>query len=231
MALIRYAEGQQRSGNLGATVYSHNRYGAYLRPRTVPVNPNTKRQVDARNRVKTLTVRWQNVLTQSQRDAWDLYGANVPMPGRMGTERRLTGLNHYVRTNTIAMQANLAIIDDAPVIFTLAGPENTLGGSSSEATQQLTLSYDDTAVWADEDGAAQLFYQGRLVNSGIKFFGGPYRYIGVVLGNSATPPTSPEVLTSAWPFAANQRQWVRSRIMRADGRLSGPALASFLASA
>ena len=60
MALIRYAEGQQRSGSIGASVYSHNRYGAYIRARSVPVNPNTDRQVAIRNAIRALTIAWGN---------------------------------------------------------------------------------------------------------------------------------------------------------------------------
>lgn len=228
MALVRLPEGQQRSGNQGGIVWSHNRFGPYIRPRSIPVNPNTQRQVDARLRVKILSVRWNNILTQIQRDAWDLYGRNVPVPGRFGTERTLTGMNMYVRSNTAVMQAGLTIVDDAPIVFTLGSPEGSLTATGSTATQQVSCAYDDGQAWVNEDGGAESFYQGRPVNAGIKFFGGPYRHIGSVLGDSTTPPTSPELLASAWPFAAGQRGWLYSRIMRADGRLSAVAEYNFL---
>lgn len=77
MTLIRFAEGQQRSGSIGATVHSHNRFGQYIRARSVPVNPNTARQVIARNAARSIMIAWQNTLTQDQRDAWNVYAANL----------------------------------------------------------------------------------------------------------------------------------------------------------
>jgi hypothetical protein len=218
MALIRYAEGQQRSGSIGATVYSHNRYGAYIRPRTVPVNPNTDRQVAVRNAMRALTIHWNNTLTTTQRDAWKVYGDVVTWYNKFGDPVNLTGLAHYIRSNTISLALGKARIDDAPVIFNLAAAELALAATASEATQQITISYDDTEVWATEAGAYQFFYMGIPQNFGKAFFNGPYRYVN--LADGATPAVSPGVFAAPFPIAAAQRLWIRSRIMRADGRLS-----------
>lgn len=228
MALIRFAEGQQRSGSIGATVYSHNRYGQYIRARSIPVNPQTERQVAARNRLRALASAWQNILTQTQRDAWDLYADNVPWVSGLSESIHLTGLNMYVRTNAIATAAGLARIDAAPTNFTLAVAEQTLSATASEATQQLTIAYDDTAPWDNETGACEAFYMGSPQNSGITFFNGPWRNCGFVLGVTGVPVVSPFVATSQYPIADGQRLFVYSRVMRADGRLSGRARTSFL---
>lgn len=229
MALIRYAEGQQRSGSTGATVYSHNRFGAYIRARSIPVNPNTDRQVAVRNAVRSLTIAWQNTLTQAQRDAWDVYGANVSWTNKFGDSVNLTGLNHYIRTNTVMVSLGFARTDVAPGIFNLGTAELALGCTASEATQILTLTFDDTAVWATEVGAFQHFYLGLPQNAAIKFFGGPHRYIVSAAG--VVPAVSPLPATAPFPIVEGQRLWVRSRIMRADGRLSEFAQLNFLCAA
>lgn len=229
MALIRFAEGQQRSGSIGGTVYSHNRFGAYIRPRTIPVNPSTERQVDIRNAARALSIAWQNTLTQGQRDAWDVYAANVGWQNQLGEAVNLTGLNHYIRSNTVMVSLGFARTDAAPVIFNLATAELALTCTASEATQQLTIAFDDTAVWANEPGAFQHFYMGLPQNGGIKFFAGPYKYI--VSGAGVVPAVSPIVATTPFPFAAGQRIWIRSRIMRADARLSEFAQFDFLGAA
>lgn len=230
MALIRFAEGQQRSGSIGATVYSHNRYGAYVRARSIPVNPNTDAQVAARNRVRDLTIHWQNTLTQVQRDAWDLYAQNVPWLNKLGDSILLTGLAMYVRSNTIVLQAGLTRVDAAPTIFNLASAEQSLGASAAAATQQLSVTFDDTAAWCSEDGASQLLFMGAPQNAARTFFGGPYKYLTQIDGDSLTPPTSPvAAIPTVWPFGAGQRIWVQSRILRADGRLSQLAQVNFLA--
>lgn len=233
MALVVLPEGTQISGSIGGTTWSHNRYGAYKRNRSVPVNPNTDRQIEIRNIVRGLTIAWQNVLTQLQRDAWNLYGKNVAWVNHLGQTVHLTGLNHYVRSNTPRLQANLGLVrvDDAPVIFNIAVAEQDLGCSASEAAQQLTFTYDDTAAWTTEVGGFQIFFMGRPQNGSIKFFGGPWRKIGQQLGQDAPngEPESPNPQGTAWPFAQGQRIWARTRIGRADGRLSEFAQVNFLA--
>lgn len=229
MTLIRYAEGQQRSGSIGATVHSHNRFGQYIRSRSVPVNPNTTRQVAIRNATRSIAIAWQNTLTQAQRDAWNVYGANVSWTNKLGDAVNLTGLNHYIRSNAESVALGFGRIDVAPVIFTLAAAELVLGCTASEATQQLSITFDDTAFWASEAGSFQHFYMGIPQNSGIGFFGGPYKYVASVAGVS--PAVSPKLATAPFPFAEGQRIWLRSRIMRADGRLSEFAEFNFLGAA
>lgn len=226
MALIRFAEGQQRSGSSGGTVFSHNRFGAYIRPRTIPVNPNTALQVRARNSARALSIAWENVLTQGERDAWNTYAANLVWQNRLGDPVHLTGLNHYIRSNAVNVSLGFGRIDAAPVIFTLAAAELNLGCTGSEATQQLSITFDDTAPWANEVGAFTHWYMGLPQNSGIKFFAGPYKYIVSAAG--ITPAVSPVAATAPFPFADGQRIWIRQRIMRADGRLSQFAVHDFL---
>ena len=106
--------------------------------------------------------------------------------------------------------------------------------SASEATQQLTCTFDDTAAWCALGDAAQLLYVGRPVNPGVKYFGGPYRLLAVIEGDSGgSPPTSPVAAldTPDWPFVEGQRLWVRTRITLPDGRLSEFAQTNFLAAA
>ncbi len=230
MALVVLPEGTQISGSIGGTTWSHNRFGAYKRNRSIPVNPNTPRQVAVRNRVRALAIAWENTLTQAQRDAWKLYASNVPWVNKLGQSVFLTGLNMYVRSNTIILGAGVTRVDDAPTIFTLATAELGLDATASEATQLITISFDVAAAWVPEAGAAQAMFAGAPQNAGIVFFGGPYRLVGNVLG-AVIPPTSPVTFTSGFPFAAGQRMWVKTRIFRADGRLSEPTLVNFLAAA
>lgn len=231
--LIRYAEGQQRSGRLGATIASRNRYGAYLRAGTVPVNPSTDRQVAVRGYLQSLAINWNNALTQLQRDAWEVYASNVSWRNRLGEMVHLTGLAHYIRSNSPRLLVGLARVDAAPAIQTIAIAEQELVVSGSEATQQFSVAYDDTQDWCDEDGGFQAIYIGLPQNAGIKFFGGPWRYAATILGDAITPPTSPEasIDTPNWPFAEGQRIWTKTRIGRADGRLSEFAQDDFLAGA
>lgn len=231
MALVVLPEGTQISGSIGGTTWSRNRYGAYKRSRSVPVNPNTERQVVIRNATRSLAIGWANSLTESKRNSWEHYASNVAWKNRLGQSVFLTGSAMYVRSNVPRLQAGLARVDDAPIVFDLAPAELALVVTATEAAQTLSAAYDATAAWANEDDSAQLFYVGRPVNPGIKFFGGPYRFAGKVDGDGITPPTSPEVLASPWTIAEGQRIWVRTRVTLADGRLSEFAEVNFLAAA
>lgn len=220
MALIRYAEGQQRSGSIGGSVYSRNRFGAYIRARSIPVNPNTDRQVAVRNAVRALAIGWQTILTQAERDAWAVYAANVTWKNRLSQDVKLTALNQYVRSNTPLLVGAFARIDAAPTIMDLAQAEQSLSAIASEATQLITVTVDVAAPWAIEDNGHEFIYTGLPQNSGVKFFGGPYRYAFVINGQVAVPPVGPFPFASPFPIAEGQRIWIRTRVARADARLS-----------
>jgi hypothetical protein len=229
MALVVLPEGQQRSGKQGGIVWSHNAGGPYVRNRSIPTNPNTDRQVAVRNAVRTLAIAWDQTLTQVQRDAWDLYGANVSWTNRLGQTITLTGLNHYIRSNTFRLISIIARVDAAPIDFELAIAEANLSATASEATQDLTIDGDPAGLWIGEAGAWQAYYMGRPQNASRKFYGGPWRLLTVVPG--AGPPPFPVVIATQFPLADGQRIWLRSRVARGDGRLSEFAQVNFLAAA
>lgn len=227
--LIVLPGGTQMSGSEGGDTYSHNRFGAYRRSRSVPVNPNTDRQVAVRNAVRSLTIAWANTLTQVQRDAWDAYAATVTWLNHLGQSVHLTGLNHFVRSNTPRVQNAIARIDAAPAPGSgIATAELELSATASAATQDITIDGDAGGAWIEPDGW-QFFSMGLPQGPSINFFGGPWRQLTAVPG--AGPPPFPVVIATAWPFLEGNRLWVRSRIARGDGRLSEFAQVNFLGAA
>lgn len=210
----------QGSGSLGGLTLSHNKGGYYFRARTIPTNPGTPYQSEVRQSMADLTSRWNNVLTPEQREAWEVYAENVPVINPLGDPILLTALNHYVRSNIPRMQAA------SPKIDQITGPYN-LGEftnpsfAASEATQQLSVTFDNTDTWAGEAGNAMLIYCSRPQNPTINYFKGPYRYAGKISG-AATPPTSPATIAVPFAFVEDQRLFVLARVTRNDGRLSLP---------
>lgn len=213
----------QTSGSLDATVFSHNRGGRYTRVRATPVNPNTPQQQLVRSLVAQLTGLWSNTLSQAQRDAWDLYALNVELPNRLGELRNVGGIAMYVRSNVPRLQASLARVDDAPIIFDLGGFEPHLITIAAVGTQVFTIDYSFGPAlpepWVSEDGAAILLYTSRPQNPSINFFKGPYRFAAVGLGDSGVPLVFPFSRPVAFAFALGQRIFVRANVTRADGRL------------
>jgi len=220
------------SGSIGADTYSHNRFGQYVRNRTKPVNPNTARQIAVRSALAQLTDRWAQILTDAQRTAWNLYAAGVVMKNALGEDILLTGFNHYLRSNVIAIQAGMTVVDDGPTVFELPDQDPLFSQTSSEATQAISFVFDDAAAWVDEDDAYLVKFEGMPQNPQRNFFAGPWRLIGTIAGDSASPPTTPDEETPI-PYAITegQRLWCYGRIRRADGRLSAPFQSHALVSA
>lgn len=223
MALVKYGGGVlQMSGSIGANTFARNRSGNYVRARTSPVNPNTARQVAVRSAIATLTVRWSSTLTAVQRTAWNLYAESVNMLNRLGETILLSGFNHYIRSNVTRETGPTVLIDDGPTIFELPAHDPTFAVTASEATQQLTITFDATMDWAVEDDSFLFLFQGQPQNAQRNFFAGPWRFINYVGGVDPGGPVTPHVEIGPFAIAEGQHQWVYGRISRADGRLSEP---------
>lgn len=210
----------QASGELAGGVYSRNRYGMYIRALATPVNPQSPDQVAVRSALSSLTARWSQVLTQAQRDAWDLYASNVPVLDVFGNQMNLTGFNHYIRSNQSRVRVGGTAIDAGPTIFELPTQDPLFAITASEGTQLISATFDDTLDWCDESEGLLWLFGGQPQNPQRKFFNGPWRYAGNVAGDAVTPPTSPQTVTSPFVITEGQRLWVYARIQRADGRLS-----------
>jgi hypothetical protein len=212
----------QMSGSIGGLTGSHNASGLYLRARTIPVNTNTAYQQAVRAYMASLVAAWVNSLTQSQRDAWDAYAAAVTLTNPLGDPINVSGLNMYVRSNIPRRQSSLTDVDDGPTVYTLAEGTEPSYAAPSEASQDVDVTFDTDDDWVDEDEAGMLIFASRPQNPSINYFKGPYRFAGLIAGDSVTPPTSPATINMPFPFVAGQKLFFKATIARADGRYSSP---------
>ena len=207
------------SGSIGGMTASHNKGGQYFRARTIPTDPATAAQVQIRNAQAQIAARWNDILTQLQRDAWNVYAANVTLPNPLGDQRNVSGIAMYSRSNVIRLQVDLAVVDDAPTIFSLPPFSDPSIAAFDALNEQVDIAFDNTDAWANEVGGAMLVYISRPQNPGIEFFKGPYRFAGSIIG-AVAPPVSPETITSAFPFVDGNKLFLQTRVVTADGRLS-----------
>ena len=232
MALVKYGAGiVQMSGSIAGSTHARNRFGNYVRARTKPVNPRTAKQVLVRAVMQTLTARWAQTLSAAQRASWKLYGDSVAMKNRLGETVFLTGFNHYLRSNHWFMRMSRPVVDDGPIIFELPETDPTMSIAVSEATQQVTMTFDDTLPWASEDDAMLVILQSQGQNPQRNFFNGPWTGRSAKVGAAGVPVTSPEDYASITVASEGQRIYAKFRILRADGRLSEPFQASILVGA
>ena len=223
--------GTDLSGKVGGLVASHNSGGAYFRAATIPTNPNTIFQQAVRTAVASLSSVWQMVLSQAQRDAWQLYADNVTLTNRIGEQHNVSGLAMYIRSNVPRLQASIARLDVAPAIFNLgvfsrgAAENATAGGQTIDIAFTVIGPQDP---WVTTVGSFLLVYVSRPQNNGIEFFKGPYRFAGSLQGDPA-PPASPFTVTAPFAFLAGQRLFTTSRVVDNDGRLSTSITSNTLA--
>jgi hypothetical protein len=185
--------GSMMSGSLRGLTASHNKGGLYLRGRTVPTNPNTARQQVARSTIGYLMQTWDQELTDVQRQGWRSYAENVPVTDTLGQPMTLSGVNHFVRSNSARAQALMitgggpARVDDAPVIFNTGAPPVDVvlfEGDFTTPPGSLDLTVD---IGPETSAAGFLFvYIAPPQNAGVRFYKGPYQLAAIFSFTAAT---------------------------------------------
>lgn len=221
MALVKYGGGiLEIRGSIGGQTHSKNRYGNYIRQRTKPVNPNSSAQQAVRADLAYLVEQWSSQLTSVQRAAWAVYAASITMLNKLGESIKLTGFNHFIRSNVSLLNSALTYVADGPVVLSLPGTDPDFAVTISEAANQISVVFDDAAAWCSEDNAYMTIHQGMPQIQTRNFFGGPSRHSDTIFGDSGAPITSPQLCNMVFPVAEDQRDWITARIGRADARLS-----------
>lgn len=211
----------QASGSVGGATFAHNKGGLYIRARSIPTNPSSAQQQVVRNAMAQLTSRWTDTLTAAQRAAWTVYAELVPILDSLGEARTIPPLAMYVRCNVPRLQAGQAVVDDGPTTYTL-GTMSDPTVSVDATADEFDLGYTNTDAWATTTGGFLFASASRPQNATINFFKGPYRFAGLVTGDTTTPPTSPETIALPFACVAGQTIFFQIRASLADGRLTAP---------
>lgn len=208
--------GSAMSGSFRGITASHNKGGLYLRGRTVPTNPNTARQQTARAAVNGLMQNWSMVLTEPQRQAWRDYAANVPVTDKLGQSMQLSGVNWYVKSQSLPAIADAeglqgigtVVTNNAPVIFNTGEAPlsvTTFEGDFTTPPGTVTVGGALDAP-ASDDGMIFLFIAPPQT-PGVRFYKGPYQLAAV----AALTPAS-----AAFSFAAvdlaDPTEWVSDTV-------------------
>lgn len=105
MALVKYGHIiAEARGKLNGTVFSRNTYGAYMREKVTPANPNTTRQQEVRAIFGDAAAAWRS-LTDEERTAWSALALTLTRKNVFGDNMPLSGFNFYMR-----VRVNLATI-------------------------------------------------------------------------------------------------------------------------
>lgn len=95
------------SGSIGGATFSHNRYGAYIRRRAIPVTSTTEDAIAAKARLTSASQGWQGLST-AQRLSWSTWASVNPVTDTLGNQQVLTGHAAYIMLGTRRLQSGTA---------------------------------------------------------------------------------------------------------------------------
>jgi hypothetical protein len=109
------------SRSAGSTTAAHNKFGAYLRNRVIPTNPQTSFQTNVRTDMSDLSTSWRT-LTPAQREAWISLGDQMERTDSLGEVYSLTGAQAFISVNRNLLTIGEPTVDDAPALQLPAAP-------------------------------------------------------------------------------------------------------------
>lgn len=210
------------SGSAGGNTYSRNRYGAYIRARTKPVNPNSPRQQVVRNNLCWLVEQWSANLTDMQRQLWNVYGYSVAWVNKLGERVYIPGFNHFLRSNCAILQCGGQLVKDAPTKLSLPGTDPLFAPTVDASDKKISVVFDDTQSWCGEDGGYMAVHATLPSGPQLFYLKQRSRFAGYIEGKATGSPTSPVEIDFPWECAAEQQTIITARIIRKDGRVSAP---------
>jgi hypothetical protein len=185
MALVKYgAIVAEIRGKESGVVFSRNAYGAYVRNKTSPINPQTSFQQQQRAYMGAVAQQWSG-LTEGQKAAWGLLGEQVVRTNRLGDQTQYTGFNLFMRCNRNRSILGLAIITEPvtpPALPALQLDRPTIQGTDG-GISVFTIGFTPTPIG---EGIQLVVDATPPVLTGRRFFKNMFRLITVSNANAAT---------------------------------------------
>jgi hypothetical protein len=185
MALVKYgAIVAEIRGKESGVVFSRNAYGAYVRNKTSPINPQTSFQQQQRAYMGAVSQQWSG-LTEGEKSAWGLLGEQVVRTNRLGDQTQYTGFNLFMRCNRNRSILGLGIISEPvspPALPALHLDRPLIEGVAGEVTL-FKIGFTPTPIGA---GIQMVVDATPPVLTGRRFFKNMFRLVHVAAANSST---------------------------------------------
>lgn len=207
-----------QSGSKAAETHSRNRYGQYVRNRSIPVNPNTTYQGQQRARFGDNSQAWRS-LTDAQRAGWESLGLQMQRTDALGQTYTLTGQQAYIAVNNNNLDAGNAVVSAAPAIVS---PTGLLTATITSTGGTLSLAYTATPLSAGN----RLFVYASPQRSAGRKFEGDLRLIHVSAAAAASPANILSAYTTRFGVPVVGNKVFFSLQVYASGFLSAPLLTS-----
>lgn len=142
----------QLSGKVGSVVFSHNRFGSYIRAWVKPVVSGTSFAQAQKGVFSAVSAAWRNLLPDQQK-AWSEWAQVNQITDRVGQKQALDGHTAYVQINSRLLAAGNDMIDIPPVTPApdpiVCSATYDIGAGNMELAPASALPADcDVALWA-----------------------------------------------------------------------------------
>jgi len=167
-------------GSVGDETFSRNQGGLFVRERVTPTDPGSAAQVLARAAVTACSQYWSGTLSQAQRDAWDTYAGQFPIPDRWGQPKHTSGYVWFLRVNIGWYRTKEALgwanppsrppMPQAPFTAVL----------DSDCEEEELHAHITLASTVDVYTGLQMYLSiGEPVNPGVAYYSAPYLTSGI----------------------------------------------------
>lgn len=170
------------SGSIGGAVFSHNRYGTYIRRRAIPVTSTTEDALAAKARLTSASQAWQG-LSANNKAAWNTWATVNPVTDKLGNPQVLTGHAAYIMLGTRRLQSG-SDPSATPPLTAAPAPLTSLTLTADIGLGDVEIAFGPTPTGANE----QLRISGCVVDSaGINYVENLIRVLGFTAAAQASP--------------------------------------------
>lgn len=221
--LIRSGMGMQLSGSVGGVVAARNRYGAYLRGRSVPVNPGTALQQSARNALSAVSAIWRT-LPAASAGQWRDYAAETPRKNRLGETIILSAHAMFCRVNIHRVFCGQTILVAAPskpgeATYGMLGSISGTGGATTSDIEIVTT--------ASECLGPALIRYSPTISQGVESKQSTLSSYGTAATMITSGGTIAQASVRYGVAQVGERRYVEIQLSAPDGRLA-PLITAFV---
>jgi len=210
MAKVKFGIGPADiRGKINGSVFARNRGGAYVRTKVTPLNPQSTRQVAARNLLTSLAQGFR-ALSQEQITAWNEAVTQWQTTDVFGDLVSPTGLALYVRLNSNISNGADSLISTPPAPTGAAAlTEVTL--SASVTGDVFELAFAPGTVPSDHTMYVE---STSMLSPGINNANSKFRFIEILGATSASPADLFASQTAKFgAIVAGQKVYVRAKLI------------------
>lgn len=202
-------------GSVGDRVFSRNPFGPYNRARTAPTGLPSFAQIRIRNLMTAASARWASLAADVERPFWNRYARLVHRHNALGQPFIDQGRNWFIGADVLRHVAYFTTIFKAPREYrrTSLTPFTV---RYFTLTDILRVSFEISDEWHNHRDSLLILFQSHAVPPTTFGRCRPYRYLGFIRGDQASPANFRPI----FPIAPGQAFFVRGVALNTSNYMS-----------